>query len=216
MRRLRLARTPFAVLFLVGWAFFVLTASSLQPSPQKLRLTAKPTITAKPPGVPPSDPGNGNPGNGNGNGQAFSLSNSKDGQPILTLSNMKPGDSATDTVTITNSGNIESQVALSKFHLQDTHPNCTNCTLSGVLDLVVEEVTNPSEPQGVYSGKLGAMPTVQVGSLARLESKMYRFTVSFPDGGPPPSNTTGDNRYQGASTSVDFVWTATRPTGLPQ
>jgi hypothetical protein len=132
--------------------------------------------------------------------------NSKAGAAILTASLMQPGDDTTGTVDITNDGDVAGDFSLSKSNLVDTP---ASPAFSAKLDLVVEDCeddTTCASPTEIYSGKLGAMGTIALGSYAVDETHRYRFTVTFPDGGVPPSPTTGDNAYKDASTSVQFDW----------
>jgi hypothetical protein len=78
-----------------------------------------------------------------------------------------------------------------------------------VLDVLVQDVTNLAAPATVYSGKLAAMSPRSLGTWTPGAARTYRFTVSLPDTGPPPSPTTGDNAYQGSAVSVEYDWTAT-------
>lgn len=78
---------------------------------------------------------------------------------------------------------------------------------SAKLDLVVEDLGDPSAspaPVQKYSGKLGAMGTLALGSLPAGAVHRYRFTVGFPDGGSGGA----DNAYKGDSVTVDYVWDA--------
>lgn len=138
----------------------------------------------------------------------FSHSNSRSGSPILTATGLKPGESRAGTVVIANDGTIPGSFTLSKSNLSDT-PGPNGGALSGRLDLLVDDVTGPGAPATVYSGKLAAMPARALGVLTAAQSRTYRFTVSFPDGGAPPGDNSGDNLYKGSSTSVRFDWTST-------
>ena len=54
---------------------------------------------------------------------------------------------------------------------------------------------------------LGAVPAVDLGSYAPGARHRYRFTASYPDGGPNGA----DNAYgDGASTQVGFAWEASQ------
>jgi hypothetical protein len=139
-------------------------------------------------------------------------SNSKDGAAILTASNMKPGDSANGSVTITNTGSLPGTFSLAKSNLTDPVTGTGGVKLSDQLDLKVEDTTgSPSTPPVVYSGKLSAMGTValdydpstagtQDQFAATNGARTYKFTVTL------PSSTT--NGYQGTSTSVEYDWAA--------
>jgi uncharacterized membrane protein YgcG len=145
-------------------------------------------------------------------GGTLSMSNSKDGAAIVTAAGLAPGDSRVGDVTISNTGDLTGTFSLSKSNLVDT-PGPAGGALSGALDLLVQDVTNPGAPATVYAGKLGAMGSRALGDWAPGTSRTYRFTVSMPDGGVPPSATTGDNAYQSSAVSVRFDWTATAEDG---
>jgi spore coat-associated protein N len=146
---------------------------------------------------------------------SLSQSNSKDGSAILAASNMKPGDLVSGTVTIENTGSIGGAFSLSHSNLLDTAgPN--GGALSAKLDLLVEDVTAPGFPATVYSGRLDGLGTRALGSFSPGRPHIYRFKVSFPDGGSPPSQTGGDNAYQGSAVSVQYDWSASEaPTAEP-
>jgi spore coat-associated protein N len=141
-------------------------------------------------------------------------SNSKDGVAILTATNMKPGDSATGSVTITNTGSLAGTFSLSKSNLTDPITGTGGVKLSDQLDLKIEDTTgSPTTPPVVYNGKLSAMGTLaldydpstagtQDPFVATNGARTYKFTVTL------PSSTT--NSYQGTSTSVEYDWAATQ------
>jgi spore coat-associated protein N len=135
----------------------------------------------------------------------LSQSNSRSGAAILTAAGLTPGDSRSGEVTIANTGDLEGAFALSKSGLSDT-PGGGGGTLSGVLELLVQDVTGA--PATVYSGKLAAMGPLPLGDWNAGTSRTYRFTVSFPDGGAPPSETSGDNAYKGSIVAVQYDWAA--------
>lgn len=114
---------------------------------------------------------------------------------VLVARNLAPGQAQAGEVTVTNAGDASGGFALSASGLADA-----GAPLSGVLQLVVADLTASRE---VYEGPLSGLSTVALGTLAQGEAHRYRFTVSFPGGSPD------DNAYQGASTQVTFVWSAT-------
>ena len=129
-------------------------------------------------------------------------SNSKDGSAILTVVKLRPGQSSNGTVDITNTGDIDGVFTLNKSNLVDTP---ASPAFSAKLDLLVEDCGAPgpcTSPVTKYSGKLGAMGTVALGTFAAAEAHRYRFTVTFPDGGAGGA----DNVYKSASTSVQYDW----------
>jgi hypothetical protein len=138
---------------------------------------------------------------------ALSLRNSRNGAPIFSASNLAPGGSVSGAVTITNAGKQSGSLVLSASDLVDT-PGANTGSLGAVLDLRVDDVTGGSAVP-VYAGKLDAMPAETLGCLRARGKRAYQFTAMFPDGGRPPSATTGDNAYQGSSVRVDYLWTLT-------
>ena len=138
-----------------------------------------------------------------GAGGSLTLSNSKEGSAILALGGMRPGDSVDGTLTIGNTGTVPGDLSLSTSNLVDS-PGAGGGALSGELDLVVNDVTNPASPLTVYTGKIAALTPAALGTVAPGTSRDYEFRVSFPDAGPG-----AENAYQGSSMSVQFDWTAT-------
>ncbi|MDX6673503.1 MAG: hypothetical protein QOH11_921 [Solirubrobacteraceae bacterium] len=138
---------------------------------------------------------------------AVTMTNSKAPGAILTAGGMKPGSLVQGVVTITNTGDPAAYV-LASSNLSNTPGPLSGPPLSGRLALLVQDITGAT-PATVYSGAFGTMPAQTLGSFAANEARTYRFTVTLPNGGPAPSDTTGDNVYQGASSSLRFDWTAT-------
>ena len=141
-------------------------------------------------------------------------SNSKDGTAILSASLMKPGDSTNGTVVITNDGDIAGTFSLAKGTVTDTDGHLLNSAYVGVLStkltLKIEDVTGT--PATLYDGTLTAFTgldgTALGGAWAPTTAKTYKFTVGFPAGSVPGSNTTGDNIFKGSSCTVVFDWTS--------
>jgi hypothetical protein len=142
---------------------------------------------------------------------SITIRNSLEGAAILTTGSMRPGSSVQGEVKITNAGTAAA-IRLSKSHLTDVLGPFGGA-LSGRLQLTVEDLAKPASPI-VYSGPLSSLPSVALGSFAQGQAHTFRFTVTLPNAGQPPSSSTGDNLYQGSSTSVQFDWTATGP-GAP-
>lgn len=137
-------------------------------------------------------------------GNPLGLSNSKNGVAILGASNMRPGDSATGTVTLTNTGNVDSELSLQKANLRDT-AGPGGGPLSEVLQLQLQDVTKPV-PVTLYSGRLATMPPIALGAFPKKAAgRTYRFTVTLP-------RSAGD-RYERSTARVDYVWTQTKSNG---
>jgi hypothetical protein len=116
------------------------------------------------------------------------------GAAILAADGMAPGDVRTGYISVTNIGDISGSFALGSAGLTDT-------PLSRELDLDVQDVTPGRVATQVYSGKLASLSSVALGEMAQGEAHRYRFSVSLP--------ADADNSYQGASSAVTFMWSAT-------
>ena len=118
---------------------------------------------------------------------------------IVTMNNMRPGDSQSGTVDIANSGSLSGTFSLGEA-------NVTGATLAGQLDLSVVDcgdVTSANCAAGtsLYSGKFDSLPSTGLGTLAAGQGHRYKFTVTLP--------TSTGNAFQGTSASAEFDWSAT-------
>jgi spore coat-associated protein N len=122
---------------------------------------------------------------------------------ILSAGNLKPGDNATGTIDIQNTGSIPGTFTLSTSKAVDT------AGLLGQLDLKVEDCglyngsAAPSCSTGttvVYNGKTNAIGSRTLGSYASTAKHRYQFTVTMPS--------TIANTFQGTTASVEFDWDA--------
>jgi hypothetical protein len=118
------------------------------------------------------------------------------GAAILTANGMAPGDVRTGSIDVTNIGDTSGTFALATSGLTPT-------PLAHELDLEVRDVSVGRTPAVVYSGKLDALSSVALGDMAQGEAHRYRFSVSLPADA-------GDS-YQGTSSAVTFLWSATAP-----
>lgn len=137
----------------------------------------------------------------------LSQTNSASSSAVLSASNMAPGASTTGTLDIANSGDVRAGITLRETNKQDTP---ASPAFSAKLQLLIEDLGDPACasacPGAVtkYSGSLGAVPAVDLGTYAPGARHRYRFTASYPNGGPNGA----DNAYGGASTQVSFAWEA--------
>jgi hypothetical protein len=132
------------------------------------------------------------------------IKNSKSGDALVGMQGMLPGDSTTGTVKIGNPGRIRARFYLGLSKLLET-PGTGGGRLSYRLVLTVKRLSARRRPQLVYTGPLRQMPMLKLGVLKPKESRTYYFAVLFPEGGP-----TMDDRFQQASTSLQFNWYARR------
>jgi spore coat-associated protein N len=135
----------------------------------------------------------------------LSILNSKEGLAVLTASNMKPGDSATGTVDVENSGTLAGAFTLSRSNIVDSDGSNP---MSAKLNLVVKDcgdfslgtpTCDAGDPQA-YSGTVAAMGSVALGAFAAADKHRYEFVVTF--------DSSATNAYQGDSSSVQFDWNA--------
>jgi hypothetical protein len=137
------------------------------------------------------------------------VTDSHPGQAILSMSAVKPGTTTTGSVDIENGGSIPATFTLASTNLVNTP---ATPPLSGELTLQVQDLGDPSctvscpAARTVYSGALGSMGTLPLGSFVAGATRRYAFSVTFPDGGSGGA----DNAYGGATTSVGYLWTATQ------
>jgi spore coat-associated protein N len=139
----------------------------------------------------------------------ISHSNSKANAAILTATNLVPGNTATGTVIIKNTGS-----AAGTFTLTHTAPVDTPASpgLSKYLTLTVVDQGDPTCvtacPANVtlYTGTINAMPaTIALGVFAPGAQHQYLYTMTFPNGGLNGA----DNAYEGASMTVGYNWSST-------
>lgn len=118
------------------------------------------------------------------------LNSSLPNQAIVVASGMRPGVSREGTIKIGNEGDVPGTVTLKATGL-------TGTALAAVIDLKVEDVTSGTTLK--WSGKLGALTELALGSFAAKETRSYRFALSWPSASNAPS-------LQGASSSLTFQW----------
>jgi spore coat-associated protein N len=135
----------------------------------------------------------------------LSILNSKEGSAVLTASGMKPGDSATGTVDVQNTGSLSGAFSLSRSNIVDS--DALN-PLSAKLNLVVKDCGDFSSGPPTcdagdpvkYTGTIAAMGSSALGTFAASEQHRYEFVVTFDSG--------ANNLYQGDNSSVQFDWNA--------
>jgi hypothetical protein len=131
-----------------------------------------------------------------GNATGPLIGSSLPGAAILTTQDLAPGRARVGEITVTNVGDESGDFSLGATGLVDA-----GVPLSGQLDLYVEDVTSSASPSTVYAGKLAGLSSVDLGAIAQGAAHRYRFTVSLPS--------TANDTFQGATSAVTFVWTAT-------
>jgi hypothetical protein len=137
------------------------------------------------------------------------ISNSKEGDPIVSVSNMEPGDTGSGEVTLENTGTARGHFYLAPLDLI-SDPGPGGGTLADNL-IVRVYLTKGGNTSKKYGGLLSKMGTKVAGRFHPGESGTYEFEVEAKDTGVPPPPTLsrpvrGDNKYQGTSASVTFGW----------
>jgi len=122
-------------------------------------------------------------------------SNSKAGASIVSLTNMKPGDSVYGQVTIKNTGTLASI-----FSMTETD---SSTFTSGILQEKIEDVTTAT-PVTVYSGAFGGAGTQSLGTWAPGDAHTYRVTVTLQQ--------SATNTEQTKTASAGFAWNGTQGT----
>ena len=139
------------------------------------------------------------------------------GSAILSLANMKPGDSIARGVSVENSGSINASLALST---STAAANALTTDTTNGLKLLVEKCvtafggTTPetctggsgvSIPTQTVIGTNMALPALNAGAANKHH---YLVTVSLPS--------TADNTFQGLTQTLTFTWNATQVAGTAQ
>ena len=126
--------------------------------------------------------------------------NGKNGNPVLTVSKLRPGQSDFGTVSITNTGDVDGVFSVAKTVVTDS--TAPGNPFASKLRLKVEDVTACGAP--LYDGALSAMGVTAANTITPGAAHTYKFTVTCPDGGPNGA----DNVYKGASVEANFDWEA--------
>ncbi len=141
---------------------------------------------------------------------------------IFASSNMRPGDSDSGTVDITNAGTLSGNFFLNQTlaaaragHPEDTALlNKLQLTVTDCGDATAYNCSNPVGGLPVYSGPMtGFSSQTALKKLAGTQAKWpageahhFKFDVSFPDAGGLDGS---DDAAQGGQVSATYNWKAT-------
>src|SRR4029078_5259468 len=117
-----------------------------------------------------------------------------------------PGETKTGEVTIRNAGDTAGAVTLSTARASDAGAPAGR-PLSGLLDLSVLDVSDTT-PVTVFSGKLGALSRVALGTFAPGAAHRYRFALTYP--GKRPARVPTASRSRTRATAPRSSTTSTR------
>ncbi len=133
---------------------------------------------------------------------AVALSSDREGAALLQAQHLRPGDSASGLVALTNTGDQPGALGFETTDTQDT-PGPAGGRLSQVLRLSVADVSGATAP---FQARLADVGQVALGTLPAGATRVYRVTASFPDTGTPAGPLAGDNAQEGSAVSVGFRW----------
>ncbi|HEX3324147.1 MAG TPA: hypothetical protein VHR65_03255 [Solirubrobacterales bacterium] len=111
----------------------------------------------------------------------------------LSVEGLIPGQSRSATIRVANSGAAPAAFSVAA-RVADT-AGAGGAPLSGALALRVEPAGAGSQ---LYSGPIGGMPRLALGSIAAGATRVYRFTVTLPRN--------AGNAIEGSALGADFVW----------
>jgi hypothetical protein len=119
---------------------------------------------------------------------------------VFTASDMKIGDSATGSVTITNTGSLAGI-----YSLADSITG--SAPLAAQIHLVIYKDVDNTVPSKIYDGSLSSLGTLALGTFAATTgAHTYYFHIDLPTTGTDAA----DNAFQGLSSSATFTWSATQ------
>ena len=132
------------------------------------------------------------------------LASSLPGTALLKADHVKPGDRVSGMISLTNKGDRPGALQLGVTGRHD-QPGIYGGRLSDVLKLKIEDLSGRVPPREVVD----RASTFALGKLAGRETRSYRVTATFPDGGIPAGPFTGDNLLKGSSVEVALQWQLT-------
>ena len=123
------------------------------------------------------------------------LINSAGDAYVINTTGLRPGQSITGTVALTNEGDFTAGCTLAASALTDT-PSSSH--LSGALTLKIEDVTGTAI--SLWSGNIDSLTSLTLTPLGLSATRSYRFTVTFPLAKASAS-------LQGATTAFTILFT---------
>ncbi len=126
-------------------------------------------------------------------------SNSRADAAIFNVSNIKPGDTVTGSVTITNTGSLPA-----KFSVTETDTG-------NFVDRSLLTMTITQGGKSIYSGPfggatLGTAETIDLGTFQKAEARTYEYTVKLAQG--------AGNNEQGKTANAAYAWNAVQTTAV--
>jgi hypothetical protein len=138
------------------------------------------------------------------------LASNLPGTALLKADHVKPGDRVSGLISLTNEGDRAGALQLAVTGRRD-QPGAHGGRLSSVLRLRIEDLSGKVPPRESQVDRAG---TFALGKLSGNETRSYRVSAMFPDGGIPAGPFAGDNLQQGSSVEVALRWQLT-PDAAP-
>ena len=135
------------------------------------------------------------------------LASNQPGVALLHGEHLKPGDRVSGLISLTNKGDQPGDLALGVTGRRD-RPGARGGRLSSVLRLRIEDLSGGMAPRETQLDRAGVFA---LGKLSGRETRSYRVSAIFPDGGIPAGPFAGDNLQQGSSVEVQLNWQLTTP-----
>lgn len=121
----------------------------------------------------------------------LSHTNSRDGEVIISADRLRPGESRSETVTITGGGDLSAVYTISRSGLSDA------TGLAAALTMRIDDVGAGTT---LFNDRITAFDSVPAGAIAPGASRTYRFTLAYPAAA-------ADAALQGASLSLGVMIT---------
>jgi hypothetical protein len=138
------------------------------------------------------------------------LASNLPGTALLKADHIKPGDRVSGSISLTNKGDRPGALQVGVTGKRD-RPGARGGRLSSALRLRIEDLSGRVPPRESQVDRAG---TFALGKLGGNETRSYRVTAMFPDGGIPAGPFAGDNLQQGSSVEVALQWQLT-PDAAP-
>ncbi len=130
---------------------------------------------------------------------------------LFAIEGLVPGEQATARITLGNDGARAGDLALRLTDRTD-RPGLGGAVLSDALDVTVRDAATDAL---LFAGRLSALTAQELGRLGAGAERTFAITVALPDGGTPPTRTTGDNALQGAKVTWGMHWGLTEDAPPP-
>jgi hypothetical protein len=133
------------------------------------------------------------------------LSSSRANVALLQGTGIRPGDSVTGIITLSNKGDRAGKLGLAITSVRDT-PGLYGGRLSNVLQLRLDDLSTGTAP---VQTSLSTAHSLSLADLKGHQSRTYKVTATFPDTGIPAGPALGDNAQQGSSVEMALAWNIT-------